>query len=146
MQACFLWFTMRVLVFIMTLLFITSCNSDKPGLQCFPSAKWKSLSPKTREYEERVIQELRKSTPTDFRYFFRTFLRKEGRDYILVNFRNEADCFDVPLRIDRLGKLAGMKKVNGQSYPEELNGIIWEIVQEEGFEVVKFLDMADIRD
>ncbi len=89
---------------------------------------------------------LSKSQPSDFRYYFKTFLIEDGNDYMLVNFRNDDVCMDVKMRVEKLGKLEGMKRTNGTSYPNELHELEWTTRLNTGLLEVYYKDIHDIID
>ncbi|MCB0626854.1 MAG: hypothetical protein KDC43_23795 [Saprospiraceae bacterium] len=102
--------------------------------------------PLSEEYQAAVREVLQGKTPADFRYFFRTFLEEEDGAYLLVNFRADGWCFDVRMLVDRWDKLAGMKKVNGRSYPEELHELEWELRRVGEEQEVAYVDMRRVID
>lgn len=97
-------------------------------------------------YQKLVVEKLEDRTPKEFRYFFKTFLTENQQIYMLTNFRNKNNCFDVKLKVDTLGKLAGMYRVNGKSYPNELYNLKWtKRGTHEQTELI-YIDMHDIID
>jgi CHAD domain-containing protein len=97
-------------------------------------------------YQREVIQLLESKKPHDFRYFFKTFLSEGDNDYMIVNFRNKEQCFDVKMKVNQWDKLAGMRRTNGLSYPEELHEIEWAIEETRGKKEVFYQDMHAIID
>lgn len=97
-------------------------------------------------YQNKVLQILATSTPEQFRYFRKTFLIENGTDYLITNFRNDHQCFDVKMRLEDLGKLAGMKRTNGRSYPVELYDLKWSLETKNGKTEVLYIDMHPIID
>ena len=97
-------------------------------------------------YQNKVHQILAASKPEQFRYFQKTFLIENGTDYLVTNFRNDEHCFDVKMRLEDLGKLTGMKRTNGRSYPEELYDLKWSLETLNGKTVVLYHDMHRIID
>jgi len=89
---------------------------------------------------------LKASHPSEYRYYFKTFIKEDGTNKILVNFRDKNLCMDVFLSIDNLGKLAGMKRTNGKSYPQELYDLQWELDESSGKLEAMYIDMHDIID
>jgi hypothetical protein len=96
--------------------------------------------------QQRFRDLLEAQSPQDFRYFFQTFLEENGHTYMVTNFRNEAACFNVKMLVTQWNKLGGMLRTNGQSYPEELYGLQWEIKRVNGAEEVVYADMRSIID
>ena len=88
---------------------------------------------------------LKTKSPNSYRYFFKTFL-EENKIYMVVNFRNEKECFDVKILVDKWDKLTGMRWANGKSYPKELYDLKWEVEEVNGVEEVVYLDMHPIID
>ncbi|MFK7775625.1 MAG: hypothetical protein AB8F94_26010 [Saprospiraceae bacterium] len=115
-----------------------NCNSDEPI--------FKEQTYKEEEYQNKVLQILATSTPEQFRYFRKTFLFEDGKDYLVTNFRNDHQCFDVKMRLAYLGKLAGMKRTNGRSYPVELYDLKWSLETQNGRTEILYLDMHRIID
>ena len=66
--------------------------------------------------------------------------------FMLVNFRNNNNCFDVSILVKKWDKLGGMKKVNGVSYPKELVKLKWSIELIDGNKTVVYQDMNTIID
>lgn len=97
-------------------------------------------------YEQAIWSHLKDKTPSDFRYFFRTFTQEDGKNYMIVNMRNETHCFDVKVRVAQGGKLEGMKRTNGVSYPKELYDLQWKLEQRAGRREVVFKNMGAIID
>lgn len=137
------------ILFILVLLCVYSCDYPKHYFDTPPICD----STKTQmEFgsDGYSIQELyailRVSKPENFRYFFKSFHEIDNRTFMLVNFRNSANCLDVLLTIDKLGKLTGMKKTNGKSYPNELFDLEWDIETRDGMLEIVYVDMHDIID
>lgn len=97
-------------------------------------------------YEQAVLNNLADKKPSEFRYFFQTFIQEEGKDYILANMRNKTDCFDAKILIEKWDKLAGMKRTNGIGYPKELYNLKWKMEQRDGYNVIVYQDMRSIID
>ena len=93
-------------------------------------------------YKETVFSYLQDSKPSDYRYFFKTFIENEGTTIMVTNFRNNHTCFDVEVLVQDWTILGGMRKVNGESYPKELRKLIWKL---DG-KLVKYIDMGRIID
>lgn len=100
----------------------------------------------TPQYQKLAIEELKGKTPKEFRYFFKTFLEENQKIFMLTNFRNENNCFDVKLRVEKLGKLTGMHRANGKSYPKELYDLKWVKRDIQGTTEIVYIDMHDIID
>jgi len=96
--------------------------------------------------QEMLVTRLQDKSPSDYRYFFQTFLEEEGQTYMVTNFRNETDCFDIKMLVNVWDKLDGMKRTNGKSYPRELHRLEWEIVTTEQQAVVRYVDMRRVID
>jgi len=108
-------------------------------------ASFKDLSSE-EAYEQAVLQTLRGQKPSDFRYFFQTFLQEDNKDYLVVNMRNKDFCFHAKILVENWDKLAGMKRTNGASYPKELYQLEWEIVKKDGQDVIFYKNMRTIID
>ena len=115
-----------------------------------PKNYWKAppecSNPQTFDYDRpgtihlsTLHEELKSKSPEDYRYFFKTFL-EEDKIYMVVNFRNEQECFDVKMLVDKWDKLAGMRWANGKSYPKELHDLEWTVKNNE----ITYVDMHDI--
>lgn len=89
---------------------------------------------------------LKVSHTNEYRYYFKTFIEEDGMNKILVNFRDKNLCMDVLLSIHNIGKLAGMKRTNGKSYPQELYDMQWKLDESSGKLEVMYIDMHDIID
>lgn len=97
-------------------------------------------------YEQAIGDYLEDKKPSGFRYFFQTFTQEDGKDYMIVNMRNDTYCFDVKIRVKQWGKLEGMKRTNGISYPKELYNLQWKLEQGAGRRELIFQDMHDVID
>lgn len=93
-----------------------------------------------------LVTRLQDKSPSDYRYFFQTFLEEEGQTYKVTNFRNDTDCFDIKMLVNDWDKLDGMKRTNGKSYPRELHRLEWEIVTTGQQAVVRYVDMRRVID
>jgi hypothetical protein len=98
------------------------------------------------DYQQEVIKLLESRQPEDFRYFFKTFLSEGDNHYMIVNFRNSEQCFDVKMKVNKWDKLTGMRQTNGQAYPEELHELAWAIKEAGGRKEVLYQDMHAIID
>ena len=99
--------------------------------------------------QSRVRDRLLRAEPADFRYFFREFRADTNGEWLIVNFRNAEECFDVKLYLpDPDTKvLAGMRRTDGASYPEELRGVRWAVRPVENYgEAVVFEGMKSVVD
>ncbi|QHT70985.1 hypothetical protein GXP67_32225 [Rhodocytophaga rosea] len=110
----------------------------------FPSGSSPDFS--SPDYEKKVIDILETMEQHEFRYFFKSFVQEGKTTYMIVNFRNHKQCFDARMRVDNWDKLAGMKRTNGLSYPEELYEVKWQIGDREGTKELVYLDMHSIID
>ncbi len=111
-------------------------------LACF--ASFADLTPEA--YEQTVLSTLANKKPSDFRYFFQTFLQQDGNDYLVVNIRNKNLCFNAKMRIEKWDKLSSMKRTNGVSYPKELYDLDWKIEQRKGHDELIYKNMHVIID
>lgn len=118
--------------------------SGKPA--CTEDPAWKNLTAGSAEYENKVWALLKQSKPSDFRYFFKTFETSGADTWLVVNLRSPKHCFDARIRVEHWDKLAGMKKTNGQSYPEELYGLKWKFAEQTGKQQIVYVDMDEIVD
>lgn len=78
-------------------------------------------------YKHEVMSVLETSDPEDYRYFFQSIVKRHGKDYLLVNLRNETQCFSAFMRIRHWGNLEPMRATNGAHYPNELINLKWKI-------------------
>lgn len=97
-------------------------------------------------YQEAACDYLSAQYPKRFRYFFKTFLDEGDQTFMVVNFRNEAHCFDVKMLVNKWNRLGGMKRTNGKSYPKELHDLKWNVTSINGKEEVVYVDMHRIID
>ena len=128
------------------LCFLYSCELNGPPPKCVESTRFNHLDPNSAEYEKEVHSLLEFSLPGDYRYFFKTFFDRNDSTYMKVNFRTTDFCFDVDMLVENWDKLGGMKKVNGKSYPSELNNLKWLIQEHDGQKIVVYIDMDTIID
>lgn len=89
---------------------------------------------------------IRTQTPTDFRYYFKTFVDEGSTTYMITNFRNDSLCFDIKMLVDNWDRLGGMRRNNGKGYPKELYNLQWIIQNLDGKEEVIYSDMHRIID
>ncbi len=137
--------------YILFLVLFTACDFPEYYFEDAPDCKEESIfsalgNSRNAIYQKRALAELQNRKPSDFRYFFKTFIEEGTKTYMLTNFRNEQACFDVKVRVERWDKLAGMKRTNGRSYPNELYDLKWEIQIIDGQQEVIYLDMHRIID
>jgi len=143
---------MKTKVPIYTLLFLlTACDFPEHYFTSQPVCVQEEIFTKfsdstDAEYQKIALEKLSHKKPHEFRYFFKTFLEENQQTYMLTNFRNETTCFDVKLRINKLGKLAGMYRLNGRSYPKELYDLKWTSNTFQGKNEIVYIDMHDIID
>ena len=97
-------------------------------------------------YQEAARNYLSAQSPKQFRYFFKTFLEEGEQTYMVVNFRNEAHCFDVKMLVNKWDKLTGMRHAVGKGYPDELHDLEWNVNSIDGKEEVVYVDMHKIID
>lgn len=139
---------MKPLFIFIFLSIICSCNYPKhyfeDPIQC--EGKVQMHYDEEKYYIGEINTILSQSQPSDFRYYFKTFLLEDGNDYIVVKFRNADVCMDVKMRVEKLGKLEGMKRTNGISYPKELYELQWTTRLNTGLLEVYYVDMHDIID
>jgi hypothetical protein len=98
------------------------------------------------DYQNEVIRRLASKKPGDFKYFFKTFVQEGETTYMIINFRNDEQCFDARIKVDKWDKLAGMKRTNGVSYPKELYDLEWKIVETGIGRELMYVDMHRIID
>lgn len=100
----------------------------------------------SEEHQQGARGWLQERKPDDYRYFFRTFMEEEGQTYMITNFRNQEECFDVKVLVNNWDKLQGMLRTNGKSYPEELYDLQWELKTVNDREELVYVDMRKIID
>ncbi len=134
---------MRFVLYCFVVLGICSCELYGPVPECVTPTEISQLNYADKVYVERVTSYLKKSNPSDYRYFFKTFLEGDNQTMMLTNFRNDSTCFDVLILVEDWSKLGGMRKVNGKSYPKELRKLEWRITENN---VIVYHDMGRIID
>ena len=140
---------MKYIIVIIFLTSLYSCNFPKHYFNPAPTCENTNMQ---MEYDSpdysvnNVHAILKVNHPNEYRYYFKTFIEEDGINKILVNFRDKNLCMDVLLSIDSLGKLNGMKRTNGKSYPRELYDLQWELDERFGKLEVMYTDMHDIID
>ena len=122
---------------------LQSCETNPKAPDCITPQELSGATLSQKEYQTIVFNYLENSDPSEYRYFFKTFVDEEDNTYMITNFRNEKTCFDVNVFIADWSKLNGMRKVNGESYPKELRNLKWELKEEME---VHYSDMDDIID
>lgn len=138
---------MKILQFLFLLLLsITSCDFPEHYFIDAPVCTADTTNDLQPEKQKVLIAQLQNQQPSDYRYFFKTFVEKGSDTYMITNFRNETACFDIKILVDKWDKLAGMKRTNGVSYPKELYDLKWEILSVNDQQVVRYLEMHDIID
>ncbi len=141
----------KSILFILVLVGFTTCDLPEhyfeSAPECVEQTQFADLGePTSPDYQAQVLSLLETKVTSDFRYFFKTFLEEDGKSYMLTNFRNKEACFDVKVLVERWDKLAGMKRTNGDYYPNELHDVQWEIQEAEGKRQVIYIDMHRIID
>jgi hypothetical protein len=97
-------------------------------------------------HQQEVVRLLESKHPQDFRYFFKTFVEEGESVYMVVNFRNDSQCFDGKIKVDQWDKLSGMRRTNGVSYPKELFELDWRIEETKNGKEITYVDMHRIID
>ncbi len=132
--------------FLSSLILLSSCNIPEHYFTAKPECNSEIPNSLNEENQRKLIEQLKNKKPTDYRYFFKTFQEDESDTYMVTNFRNKESCFDLRIVVDDWGKLAGMRRKNGVSYPEELYDLKWVIESINGRDVMKYIDMHEIID
>ena len=116
-------------LFICRFMIFVPKNYWKPEPKCIANQSF-DFSKKGTAHLSALNESLKSKSPDDYRYFFKTFLEEE-KIYMVVNFRNEQECFDVKMLVEKWDKLTGMRHANGKSYPKELHDLEWNIENNE---------------
>jgi len=136
----------QILILIITLISIGSCDFPEYYFTSEPECKSENTDDLKEENQKILIEQLKSKTPSDFRYYFKTFEEEGNNTFMITNFRNEDSCFDIKILVEKWDKLAGMKRTNGYSYPKELFDLKWELIMNNEKEIVKYIDMHKIID
>lgn len=133
------------------LLCIMSCDFPEhyfsPKPECTQEVVFSASNDTASEiYQNLILNKVRDKQPTDFRYFFETFVEEDGQTYMMTNFRHSTACFNIKMLVQKWDKLAGMKRTNGRAYPKELYDLTWELKMVNGKEQVVYVDMYKIID
>lgn len=136
----------QILLFTLCLSIISSCDMPEHYSKPAPECNSQNTDDLEQENQRNLVDQLQHNQPTDFRYFFKTFVEEEEDTFMITNFRNEEDCFDIKMLVNKWDKLAGMKRTNGVSYPNELFDLKWEIKSIQGEKTVEYIDMHSIID
>jgi hypothetical protein len=123
---------------------LISCSAPRP--ECVNKEKYFDTNTyESQEYQNKVINILHNDSPEYYRYFFVTFTGDDN-DYLVVNMRNDKNCFDAKILVTDWTKLAGMRKVNGKAYPKELHDLTWSLIRTKESWKILYGDMRTIRD
>ncbi|MDA7502023.1 hypothetical protein N8482_01990 [Chitinophagales bacterium] len=142
---------MRIICAILVIILITSCDfpthyfSEK--MDCIASTSFpldKNFI--NADYRSSVINQLKDSSPDDFRYYFNSFTKEGKQVFMNVDFRNKNQCFNVNMLVERWDKLVGMYRTNGKAYPKELYDLSWILQDRKGMLTVVYEDMHKIID
>ncbi|MDF1694510.1 MAG: hypothetical protein P1U56_01675 [Saprospiraceae bacterium] len=136
----------KIVIFILLSCCFLACELSPPPPKCVSNPPFDQLETFSKEYHAEVIKKLEKSKATDFRYFFKTFVESGEETNMILNLRNENQCFDVKMLVENWEKLGGMRKVNGKSYPKELVLLKWNIENRNDDKIVVYDDMNWIID
>ena len=133
------------------LLLLSSCNLPEhywsPAPECQNrEERFNDESSISAENQTLLREKIRNQQPKNYRYFFETFIEEGEHTYMITNFRNEVDCFDIKLLVTKWDKLAGMHRVNGKAYPKELYDLQWTVKTVNSREEVVYIDMHRIID
>ncbi len=139
-------FKMKYLAAFVLCFSIISCELSPPPPDCNETAPFSKLEIDSKSYQDAVISKLENRSSLDYRYFFKTFFDQNDETFMTLNFRSNAECFDVNVLVQKWDKLAGMKKVNGKSYPKELINLKWTIQEFDGMKMIVYQDMDWIID
>ena len=131
---------------LLTLLSITSCDFPEHYFADAPACVSDTTTNLKPEKQKALVAQLQNQQPSDYRYFFQTFVEEGNNTYMITNFRNKTACFDIKILVDKWDKLEGMKRTNGVSYPKELYDLKWEIQSINGQSIIRYLEMHDIID
>lgn len=138
--------TLCTLILSVLLISLSSCDYYSKKPECTnKDSFFDNNDPMTETYQEKVKDVLKITIPEDFRYFFKTFTG-DNNEYLMVNMRNDEYCFDAKILVENWDKLAGMRKKNGKSYPEELYNLKWKLEKSGESENIVYLDMNKIID
>ncbi|MEZ4850043.1 MAG: hypothetical protein R3B93_15780 [Bacteroidia bacterium] len=136
--------------YLLALILFTNCTPNgylASPPECKPSPQFAQIEDSQgNQYQKIALNELKNTTPEDYYYFFKTFIEEGEQVYMMTNFRNEKNCFDVKMLVNNWEKLEGMRKTNGKSYPKQLVNLTWTIDQNGENEQVVFVDMNTIID
>ena len=80
-------------------------------------------------YKKEVMSVLENAEPEDYRYFFQSIIKRNGKDYLLVNFRNQKECFSASMCVKDWGHLEPVRASHGTYYSNELMNLEWKIVR-----------------
>ncbi len=136
----------RILLFASILIFTSSCDFPKHYFTPEPVCTSETADDLKTENQKTLVANLKNKQPKDYRYFFKTFEEGAYHTFMITNFRNDESCFDIRVLVDKWDKLAGMKRTNGYSYPNELHDLNWEIQSINGENIIKYIDMHKIID
>ena len=141
----------KFLIIIFVLSIISSCNFPEHYFSPAPECKSQTETSKNNDdltpaNQTTLRNKIRNAKPKDYRYFFKTFIEEANNSYMITNFRNNESCFNIKMLVAKWDKLAGMKRTNGVSYPNELYDLKWEIRTINGKEEVVYKNMHSIID
>lgn len=142
----------QFLLLSLLLILSSSCNFPEHYFTEAPickAAENTSNLPLSEASQQRIKAQLKTKAPTDFRYFFKTFLEEADKSYMITNFRNKESCFDVKVLIEEWYPghlLAGMHRTNGVAYPKELYDLKWDLKIINQEEEIVYLTMHRIID
>lgn len=131
---------------IICLTLITSCNLPEHYFESPPDCVSQTSNDLNVQKQSALVSALAQKNSSDYRYFFKTFIEEGDQTFMITNFRNKTECFDIKLWVDKWDKLEGMRKVNGKAYPKELFDLTWEIISEQEKKYAKYIDMHHIID
>ncbi len=114
-----------ILVISLMILIVVSCNR--------PNCENKNLifdkyDIDSEEYKTELLNQIEKYGQKNLTYWFDSYIKENGNEYIIVNIQNHALCAKGKIQVNDWNKIEGIKTTQGKGYVgAKLKGLTFDV-------------------
>jgi len=115
----------KTLLLSIFIIFLMSCN--RPECENKNSI-FNTNEVESNEYKKELIKEIQRVEKEGVTYWLKSYVEKNGNEYILVNIQGNGLCAEGLLKVNNWTNIEGIRKAKGKSYiGAELRDLTFDI-------------------
>lgn len=116
----------------------SQCNNTNETFNKFP--------PDSKEYTSELARQISSIGPENLSYWFDKYLKKEGKEFIVVQINGDKLCAEAQLEVKDWSKISGMRREISGYHGAQLKGLTIDIHQDSTGTNLMYKDVYEVID